>query len=316
MKYIITGALGFIGLNLTELLLNDSENQIVIYDHFYGNYKLDERKLNLINSDRVKIASYDEIMDSKSEIWNQVNLVFHLGAIASTQASDKEIIENNIFFTRKLINVIAKNEEVAVIFASSAAVYGKNIDGAVMPTNTYGASKLINERDFFQSLASRSIGLRLFNVYGPGEEHKGNMKSVPSVFIDSATRNSEIEIFGVERNFELITASRDFIHVHEVVALIMIIADNFNNLAGRILDVGTSTSTSLLDLAKKVKEILPKTQIRIRPFPFNHKSYQLFTCANMDWLEELDTNGYSTKARSFMQDYLETSIAAILSTED
>jgi len=182
-KYLVTGSKGFIGKNLIKKL-KDTNNHVrgIDKDFFIGNWK--------------------KILDN---IIKKYDVVFHVGAISDTTLTDSsEMLTYNYTFSKVLFD-IAQKYNVKVIYSSSAACYGRS-DG--VPTNIYGWSKLLAE-DYGIAKCDEFVALRYFNVYGPGESHKGSMSSVAYQSLTTPTE----ELFSLFPG----KPKRDFVYINDVV---------------------------------------------------------------------------------------------------
>ena len=184
-KFIVTGGAGLIGSNVVRELNARGETDILIVDHLNHPGKQ-------ANLDRLDYADYlDRDVFRETLRAGRVAApagLFHLGACSSTMETDEAYLDdNNTGCTRELCEWCLANG-ARFVYASSAATYG---DGALgysddddvtprlQPLNLYGWSK--QKFDVWalrQGLLDRIAGLKYFNVYGPGEDHKGDMRSV------------------------------------------------------------------------------------------------------------------------------------------
>jgi len=252
---LITGANGFIGSHLVKLFDNpicvDKENSNEI--------------IKFIESD----LSYRD-----------VKCVYHLGANSSTTETDtSNITRNNMLLSCELLEgCIAKN--IPFIYASSASVYGLGSTGfkedtLLTPLNYYAISKAYFDTVVNQKITdnpeAKIIGLRYFNVYGSGEDSKGDMASPIHKFLNQANENGEIKIFEGSQNY-----LRDFIHVSDVVRT----TKDAINLPSGIYNVGTGNARSFLDVANIISAITG-ADIKEIPFPdYLTGKYQEYTCSN------------------------------------
>ncbi|MGE3162230.1 MAG: ADP-glyceromanno-heptose 6-epimerase, partial [Burkholderiales bacterium] len=185
MLHVVTGAAGFIGSRLVAALNRAGVTEILAVD-------------NLENVDKVPNLAGCEIEDyldkreflvrlEAGQFDSSVEAVLHQGACSDTMASDgRYVMENNYRYSRALLEW-CQEEEVPMLYASSASVYGTGAAGfreeraCEAPLNVYGYSKLLFDQHVRHVLPGRSaqiVGLRYFNVYGPNEQHKGRMASV------------------------------------------------------------------------------------------------------------------------------------------
>src|SRR3989344_4189770 len=183
---IVTGGAGFIGSCLVKTLNNLGEENILIVDNLGNDEKWKNcRKLRFRKI--ILIKEFNELIN-KNAFKEKIQVIFHLGANSSTTEKDADsLIKNNTEFTKKLI-IFSINNNIKLIYASSASVYGAGdlgyddsdeITHKLIPLNMYGFSKkLVDEWLIKNKLTNKVIGLRFFNVYGPNEYHKGEQQSI------------------------------------------------------------------------------------------------------------------------------------------
>jgi len=206
--------------------------------------------------------------------WKDVDLILHQGAISSTIEKDiNKIHAFNVDYSILLFEIAIKYE-IPVRYASSASVYG-NLRGVFNPLNYYAISKLqidywvTDNIDKFSSIQ----GFRYFNVYGNGEENKGDQASPVSKFAKQIKETGELQLFEGSDKF-----LRDFICVDDVVDIVL----NNKNESG-IYDLGTSNPISFQHVAECVSSKY-NGKIKYIPFP-DHlvDKYQDYTCAKKEW---------------------------------
>jgi ADP-L-glycero-D-manno-heptose 6-epimerase len=168
---------------------------------------------------------------TKDELYSQLDyfkpdVVFHIGACSNTLITNVNYIMQTNYISTKWIADWCYDNKVKLIYASSAAVYG--IDGT-KPTNLYGWSKLIGE-DYV--INKGGIALRYFNVYGPGEEHKGNMASM----IYQNIKKKIVKLFPNK-------PKRDFVYIDDVTNANVYALVNYNKLKGKWYEVGSGESS-------------------------------------------------------------------------
>ncbi len=292
---IITGACGFIGSRILEELYSRGCNEKVVL-------------VDYLTDDNVKKISRFPIYDfidpetfiSKSEsIGSQVSCVFHQGAITDTTFPDvSKIMSLNYRFTKKLISNCVLNK-TRIVYASSGAVYGTGENGFKEQAecegslNVYGFSKLLVDNWVRQSgfiNGYKVYGLRYFNVYGMGEEHKGNMSSPILKFHKDAQEihDPSIRVFEGSENFY-----RDFVTVEDVVKVNLACA--FEDINPGIYNVGSGKKMSFLNVANIVLEHYEDKKLMIVETRFPDKlrgRYQANTHAN---LINLRAAGYKEK---------------------
>lgn len=247
MRILITGYKGFIGQNMVAALKN--EHDLVL--HEWGD----------------KLPSLADISQ-----------VIHLGAITSTIETDVEkIMIQNYDFTRRLFDQCSR-DLVNIQFASSASVYGKNREfketSPVDPKTPYAWSKYLCERYLMSDQNRIKVQIfRYFNVYGPGEDHKGDQASTYFKFAKQAEENGLIKIFKNSDKYY-----RDFINVKEVIT----IHKKFLNYRDHgIWNLGTGKAKSFQQVAEEVAKKY-NAKIGYVSMPRNlENSYQEYTQADI-----------------------------------
>jgi ADP-L-glycero-D-manno-heptose 6-epimerase len=262
---ILTGAGGFIGSVILGYLNRQGIRDICLFDDL----PTGDQFKNLIGKDYLGLYSTKEfVLDTKN-----IDAVIHFGANSSTLERDwKSIYETNVASTRYWHDLCAENG-IKFIFASSAAIYG-NGQG---PLNHYAFSKLASEKEI-----NRGVILRLFNVYGPNESHKGRMASTPYHWYQQAKTDSSIKVF--ENSDQYL---RDFIWVEDVAYTVYYFLENYKE---GIYDLGTGVAQSFEHVADQCASQLAVKKTYI-PMPDDLKAqYQKKTCASVDYLESAGVN--------------------------
>jgi len=254
--FIVTGGAGFIGSNLVRALNERGYENIIVVDHL--NHPDKQRNL-----DRLSFASYwDKVIFR--ELLREgkipaVTDVFHIGACSSTTERDEAYLaDNNYQYTRDLCEW-AMGHNARFIYASSAATYGDGSQGYVdddqvalglKPLNGYGRSKQMFDRWAIESgTINRIVGLKYFNVYGQGEDHKGEMRSLVNKAYSQMMSEGVIRLFKSYRpEYKDGEQVRDFIYVDDAVAVTLHFFDH-PELAG-LYNCGTGQTRSWVDLAK------------------------------------------------------------------
>ena len=215
-KYLVTGCAGFIGSNLVSKIYKEYE-LILVDDLSEGNIK------NLPKLVRKKLIK-KKIQDIKNLKEKKINGIFHFAAQSSVPLSLLDFYKsskNNIESSLKVFE-ISKKFSAPIIYASSAAVYGKlplgsDIKNKFSITSPYAQDKLTTEhyaKMLFEIYKISSIGLRFFNVYGPGQPANSPYSSVIPKFIKRTLNNMPITING---GFQ----TRDFIYIQDVIDLMI-----------------------------------------------------------------------------------------------
>lgn len=286
-KIIVTGAAGFIGSNIVRALNAQSINNLILTD----NLDHPGKESNL------KSLAYEQYLDSADFLSNlaslpssEIGAVIHLGACTDTLVRDEEyMMHNNFEYSKKLWEFCVQNN-LRFIYASSAAVYGDGSRGFkedakdLKPLNLYGRSKALFD-EFVLSAREKPpqwVGLRFFNVYGPGEAHKEHMASMIYKSYLEIKKTGRIELFASSHpDFADGEEKRDFIFVGDVVKIILYFFEHADRSG--IFNVGTGKARSFRALADALFAALNlKPQIEFVPMPEAIRgNYQYFTEADL-----------------------------------
>lgn len=315
---VVTGGAGFIGSNLLAEL--EGRGELVVVDRMGS----DERWRNVAKRELMDVVRPEEIFDFLHDRADQVQAVFHMGAISSTTERDvDQIVEQNIRTTLDLFRWCAQ-QKVRLIYASSAATYGDgeagfNDDDSVdalaqlQPMNAYGWSKHMVDRRIARVLREggshppQVVGLKFFNVYGPNEYHKASMRSVVHQVHPVAAAGEACSLFESHHpDYAHGGQLRDFVYVKDVCKIMAWLFDN-PNVQG-LYNLGTGQARSFADLAGAVYSALGKEpQINYVPMPEQLRDrYQYFTEAKMNKLVAAGWDQGFTSLEDGVRDYVQT----------
>jgi ADP-L-glycero-D-manno-heptose 6-epimerase len=293
---IVTGGAGFIGSNLIRALNKRGESNILLVDHLVNGRKmLNIADLNI--ADFMDKTEFIDKMDSPSFL-NEVTAVFHQGACsATTEWNGQYVMENNYTYSKRLLQAcITKN--VAFIYASSASVYGNGEQGfrvdrsCEQPINMYAYSKFQFDqyvRRLLTTTNSQIAGFRYFNVYGPGEQHKGAMSSTAFHFNQQVLEHNKAKLFAGCDGMANGEQQRDFVHVDDVVDVNLWFLDHPEQRG--VFNVGTGRAETFNTVANAVIAWHQQGSIEYIPFPEHLKgAYQSYTQADISGLRQA---GYS-----------------------
>jgi ADP-L-glycero-D-manno-heptose 6-epimerase len=304
MYYVVTGAAGFIGSNLVRALNERGVTDIIAVDDM----RQGDKFVNLADCDIADYLDHEEFLDQmeEGEFDGAVNAILHHGACSDTTESDgRYMMRNNYGYSRALLDYCIR-DEVHLIYASSAAVYGAGREfredpECEMPLNVYGYSKLLFDqlvRRRFEERTAQIAGLRYFNVYGEREQHKGRMASVVWHFFNQYRGAGHVRLFTGSGGYGDGEQRRDFVSVEDCVKVNLFLLDH----PGRsgIFNVGTGAAQSYNEVAvatvnacRKARGEAPLTLAAMRergvvqyiPFPEDLRGkYQSHTQADISVL--------------------------------
>ena len=310
---IVTGGAGFIGANVVKRLNELGEDKIFIVD----NLSISEKWKNLVDLSFEDYIHKDRFIDElkKDKFKLSVKAIIHLGARSSTSEKDVDfLMENNYEYTKELAKWSIKSN-VRFIYASSAATYGDGSIGfsdnhylipKLRPLNAYGYSKQIFDLwALKKGFLDKIVGLKYFNVFGPRENHKGDMRSMVLKAYEQIKRDGKIRLFkSYNPKYKDGEQLRDFIYIKDAVEMTLFFLEH-PKLNG-IFNVGTGIPRSWNDLAKAVFSALgtnPKIEYVDMPNEIRDK-YQYFTKAEM---EKIRKSGYTKPTLSLeeaVKDYI------------
>jgi ADP-L-glycero-D-manno-heptose 6-epimerase len=320
---VVTGGAGFIGSNLVEELARRRALVVVIDDFDDPAKWANVRHANI--HDLVSWTKAFEWLDANKQA---VSAVFHLGAISSTTASDLNLLlAKNVHFSNALWEWCA-NEEKPLVYASSAATYGDGERGfsdqmtledleKLAPLNPYAWSKQLVDLRALRAAAGGArqppawYGVKFFNVYGPREHHKGDMRSVALKLYETVKAGNPIALFRSHRpDFEDGKQLRDFVHVGDCVDVLLWLSAH--KPESGLYNIGTGRAEPFLEIADAViHETRAQTEVRFIDMPEAlRERYQYFTEADMS---KLRAAGYSRPFRGVaegVRDYVRALSAA------
>lgn len=307
---IVTGAAGFVGSNLVRGLNRLGERDILAVDDLTDGHKFE----NLAASEIADYWDKDLLLQRVGGgLGFTPRCVFHQGACSVTTEWDgRYMMETNYRYSTELLEYCL-DAGVPFIYASSAAVYGASQsfqeDSAVeRPLNVYGYSKLLFDQYVQRRLpeaSSQVVGLRYFNVYGPGEGHKGQMASVAFHLDQQVLRDHEARLFEGSGGYAEGEQRRDFIHVDDVVRVNLWFFETSEQSG--IFNVGTGRAATFNELADAVLEWHGTGTKRYIPFPDHlESSYQSFTQADISKLRSAGYDRPFLDVKAGVKSYLDT----------
>ncbi len=292
---ILTGAAGFIGSNLLRGLNAAGYCDIVTVDDLTDGRKY-ENLAGGVFSDYVHYEDFLDRLERGDYPPENIEAIFHQGACSTTTNWDGQyMMKTNYEYSKRLFHFAIKYQ-IPFMGASSAAVYGgkkhfSENDTEQMPLNVYGYSKWLFDQYVLRHLPeikSAVVLLRYFNVYGPGEQHKGTMASVAFHMMHRLAETGKVTLFGAYDGYSAGEQTRDFVYVDDVVKLNLWCWQK--KIPNGIYNCGTSVARSFNDLAHLLISTHGGGELEYIPFPDHLKAaYQSYTCAD---LRKLKSVGY------------------------
>jgi ADP-L-glycero-D-manno-heptose 6-epimerase len=302
-RILVTGGAGFIGSALIHALNERGQKQITACD-LLGT---DEKWKNLVP---LEIADYWEACDLRDLMKTGENLpfdlIFHLGACSATTERDASYLaKNNYALTRDLCES-ALRCGARFVYASSAATYGDGSQGMddqdpdiqkLRPLNMYGYSKqLFDLHAKNRGWLNQIVGVKYFNVFGPNEYHKGEMRSLVCKAYEQIRDSGRLRLFKSYRpEYPDGGQMRDFVYVKDAVSMTLHLAAETS--AHGLFNIGTGNPRTWVDLGTSIFHALGlKPEIDFIDMPDSLRNqYQYYTCAQTD---KLRSTGYSGNLHS------------------
>src|SRR5579885_1730035 len=316
-RVLVTGGAGFIGSALVWALNRRGCENIVVCDLLGTSAKW----RNLVP---LRFRDYVEADQLLPRLQNcalgKFDLILHLGACSSTTEGDASyLVRNNYEFTKDLCAWALANR-TRFVYASSAATYGDGAAGMsddesqlekLRPLNMYGYSKhLFDLHAWRGGFLKKIVGLKYFNVFGPNEDHKGDMRSVVHKSFAQVKTEGVIRLFkSYRRDFRDGEQQRDFLYVKDAAAMTLHLAAN--KKAGGLFNIGSGVARTWNDLARAVFAALgrrPRIEYIEMPETLRDK-YQYFTQADISKLRAAGYRQPITPLEEAVNDYVRNYLA-------
>lgn len=291
--YIVTGGAGMIGSALLWKLNSEGIDDILVVDNLASS----EKWKNLVNR---RFAEYlpREVFLEKLKgdaIRGEIEGIFHMGACSSTTERDVDFLfRNNYEYTRTVVRY-ALTRGIRLVNASSAATYGDGSAGfdddpagldGLKPLNAYGYSKHLTDMWALRCGMQKSfVSLKFFNVYGPNEYHKGDMRSVIAKAFAEVGETGRIRLFASDRpKYPDGGQMRDFVYVKDCAAVMWWLMQHPK--VNGLFNLGTGKARTWNDLAAALFAAMGReARVEYIPLPEHLRGkYQYFTEASMSRL--------------------------------
>ncbi|MHC4174476.1 MAG: ADP-glyceromanno-heptose 6-epimerase [Planctomycetota bacterium] len=311
---IVTGGAGFIGSALIAALNKRQITDILVVDQL----GTDQKWKNLRNLSFVDYVEKDDFLEMvvENRLDSATEAVFHLGACSDTTETNASYLVKNNYEYSKLLAQWATADNIRFIYASSAATYGDGSAGfsddvekmdELRPLNMYGCSKhLFDLWARRAGLLKKIVGLKYFNVFGPNEYHKGDMRSFVIKAFEQINATGKVRLFKSYRpEFKDGEQMRDFIYVKDAVDMTLFFLDNPG--IGGLFNIGAGKARTWNDLVKAVFAAMgskPKIEYIEMPDSIRNQ-YQYFTQANITKLRKAGYDKETTSLEEAIQDYVQ-----------
>jgi ADP-L-glycero-D-manno-heptose 6-epimerase len=280
MHFVVTGAAGFIGSKMVEALNRHGVTDIIAVD----NLAHADKFRNLAGCEIADYIDQAEFLRELRRLEGGVGVIIHQGACSDTMEADgRYMMENNYRYSRVLLEW-CQEEEVPLLYASSASVYGSGPEFREerrfeKPLNVYGYSKFLFDQAVRRALPGRTAqiaGFRYFNVYGPNEAHKGRMASVAFHAFNQLRAEGKVKLFVGSGGYGDGEQRRDFVHVNDVVDVVLWFLERrelsglFNCGTGRAQtfnEVAAAVINTVRETHAPLEELVASGLIEYVPFP-------------------------------------------------
>ncbi|OGU77350.1 MAG: ADP-glyceromanno-heptose 6-epimerase [Ignavibacteria bacterium RBG_16_34_14] len=313
---IVTGGAGFIGSAIIWRLNTINFDDIIIVDSL-GN---EEKWKNLVGLNFRDFIHKDDFINlTETSALEIPTAIIHMGANSSTTEKDADsLLSNNFEYSKKLVEYCL-TKEVRFIYASSAATYGDGSLGfddreadmhLLRPLNMYGYSKMMFDLwALKRGITNKVVGLKYFNVYGPNEYHKGDMRSVVHKAYEQISDTGKTRLFkSADPKYKDGEQMRDFIYIKDAVDMTLFFLEHPDK--NGLFNIGSGKARTWNDLVNSLFNAMNKNaEIEYFDMPAHLlEKYQYFTEAKMDKIKKA---GYSKPPMSledgitdYVQNYL------------
>ena len=314
-RIIVTGGAGFIGSALVWRLNELGHDDIIIVDRRDDPAK----EKNLAPLKFAEFVDADDFI-ARLDDFKQTDVFIHMGADSSTTATDRDwMMRNNYQYTLDLAEFSVAND-VRFIYASSAATYGDGSAGmadgtddldSLKPLNLYGESKHLFDQCAAQNgMFDRIVGLKYFNVFGPNENHKGDMRSLVNKAYDQILETGKLQLFkSAHPDYADGEFGRDFVYVKDAVEMTL---HFLNNDIGGLFNVGSGRANTWNALADAIfKAVGRETNVEYIEMPeVLRDKYQYHTQADITRIRQAgyaaDVTPLDAAVADYIQNYLAT----------
>jgi len=254
-RYLVTGGAGFIGSYVAQALV-DRGDDVVVLDDLSGGYA------SRVPAGGALVVGSVTDADTVEDVFKsfQFDGVFHLAAFAAegiSHAVKRLNYTSNVIGSVNVINEAIKGKVGFFGFASSVAVYGSGTtpmreDDIPVAADSYGNAKLTVEKELAITMRMQGLpyfAMRMHNVYGEWQNMRDPYRNAVAIFLNQIMRGEPITVYGDGQQV------RAFTYVRDIAGTFLKAADN-PNAWGTVFNVGSSTTSTVLNLAEKVRSAM------------------------------------------------------------
>ena len=323
---IVTGGAGFIGSAIVWRLNQLGTDDILIVDNLgtdekwknlvplrFHDYMEKDEFLNLIVNNKLSASIRSEN--------DKIDAIIHMGACSSTTEQDATFLTQNNFEYTKHLAIAAHNAGARFIYASSAATYGDGSNGfedddqkidQLRPLNMYGYSKqLFDQWALRHGLLDKIVGVKYFNVFGPNEYHKGDMRSVVLKGFEQIASSGKMKLFkSYRKEYKDGEQVRDFLYVKDAVDMTLFFLEK--RIATGLYNLGSGAANKWNDLAAAIFKALGKSPSVVymeMPETIREK-YQYYTCADISKIRKAGFGKSLTSLEDSVTEYVKNYLTA------
>ena len=311
---LVTGGAGLIGSAVIHALNLRGQDDILVTDLLGRDAKW--KNLSPLRfHDYIQADSFLDRLEENPDSLGSIRTIYHLGACSATTETDGGyLMENNFGYTKHLAHW-ALRRGIRFVYASSAATYGDGLQGMddgsdrlenLRPLNAYGYSKhLFDLHAKRNGWLGKMAGIKYFNVFGPNEAHKGEMRSLVAKAYEQIQETGQVKLFRSHRpDYKDGEQVRDFVYVKDAVAMTLHLADTPS--ANGLFNIGTGTPRTWIDLATALFAALDrKPEIEFIDMPDHIRNqYQYHTSADVSRLKATGWSAPTLTLENSVSDYV------------
>ena len=266
MKILVTGAAGYIGSVVTEVLIDQGHSVIALDNLQAGHREAVHPNADFVQADLADTQALDQVFRD-----HDLDAVVHMAAealVSVSMSNPRRFFSTNVRGGLNLLDAMLSHEVKKIIFSSTAAVYGEpeetpiSEEALTRPVNSYGESKLMFERilDWYdRAYGLRYISLRYFNAAGAseksGEAHDPETHLIPLILDVAMGKKEEIQVFGTDYDTPDGTCIRDYIHVLDLAKAHVIALQNLDGKKPRVYNLGNDDGDSIYQVIEAARQV-------------------------------------------------------------